>query len=186
MAESELKLDIPCRWCGTPNAPAAVRCRHCFQDLEERAVDERPDEAPAIFEMARPTPPCPACGKVNMLSTNQCLDCGASMKAARSEPVAEAPEAGGLKAAARARRRSIATGPVWNWGTAIFVLRLVSVLYLFWGVLDTSTWLTNVTSGLKPDDPAATRYNVFAVFELLRNFSLVAGLWLLTLLRLGR
>lgn len=186
MAESELKLENPCRWCGTPNAPGSARCRHCFQDLEERVVDEAPEvpeEKPALFDMARPTPPCPACGKINMLSTDDCLDCGASMRA-KTGPLPDAPiEPGGLKAAARARRRSMPTVPALNGDTVVFLVRLGSVIYLFWGILDTSTWLNNVTSGLKPENPVALRYNIFAVYELLRNFCLVVGLWLLTALR---
>lgn len=189
MAESELKLDIPCPWCGTPNTPASARCRHCFQDLEER-VDEKPEELPeerpALFDMTRPTPPCPSCGNVNMLSTDECLECGASMKGGRPAPAPEpAVEKRSLKAAARTRRRPAFSLPALNWSTAIFLVRLGSVLYLFWGVLDTSTWLNNVTSGLKPDSFAAVRYNIFAVFELVRNICLVLGIWLLTFLRSG-
>lgn len=186
MAESELKLDTPCRWCGTPNAPGSARCRHCFQDLEERVAEERAEEGPALFDMARPPAPCPACGKVNMLSTDKCLECGASMRSGKTGPLPEpTPEPAGLKAAARARRRAIAA-PALHWGAVAFWVRLGSVLFLFWSILDTGTWLANVTSGLKADNPVALRYNTFAVYELLRNFCLVAGLWLLTLLRLGR
>ena len=56
------------------------------------------------------------------------------------------------------------------------------VTWHYRGVVDTSTWLTNITAGLPAEDGAALHYSVFAIFELIRDICLVAGVWLLTYL----
>ncbi|HEY9723467.1 MAG TPA: zinc ribbon domain-containing protein [Oscillatoriaceae cyanobacterium] len=171
MAESELKLDMPCPWCGTPNEPSALRCLQCYQDLTPQP---RPGE-PALFDLPRPQITCPSCGRTNLLNVTQCLECGAPMT----------PEAANgsssLRAAARGRRKGLVS-ELFGWIKFSWVLRLASVLFLFWGVVDTSTWLTNITAGLPAEDGAALHYSVFAIFELIRDICLVAGVWLLTYL----
>lgn len=171
MAESELKLEMPCPWCGTPNEPAALRCRQCYQDLTPAP---RPAE-PALFDLPKPQITCPSCGRTNLLNVAQCLECGAPM-------TPEAPNApSSLRAAARGRRRGLLK-ELFGWVTVGWLLRLAAVLFLFWDVLDTSNWLTRMSHGLPAGDAAALDYNVFAIFELVRDLCLVTGVWLLTAL----
>ena len=99
----------------------------------------------------------------------------------RSKDLAEAIGPTRLRNAVRARRRH--TGqPNPGWLNLAWLLRLASVLFLFYGVLDTSIWLTNASKTLAPADPAGLRYSVFAVYELVRDLCIVAGVWLLTML----
>lgn len=172
MAESELKLEAPCPWCGTPNGVSASRCRQCYQDLGPAAEAEEAPAGPALFEISRVAAACPACGKANFLSGERCFECGAPMRAA-ARP-------------AKARRRPLRLEAMSGWVKLGWLLRLVSVLFLFWSMIDTSLWLTHATAGQATQHAAATRFTVHAIFELMRNMGLVAGIWLITFLHVGR
>ena len=177
MAESELKLEALCPWCGTPNGGTESQCRQCYQALGGAS---EPDAAgPSLFDVSRVAAACPACGKTNLLSGDRCFDCGQSMRAGRRavEPPASR--------SARFRRRSLRIGAA-GWVKATWLLRLASVLYLFWCVIDTSLWLNNATASLATQHAAATRFTVLAIFVVVRNMALVAGVWLLTFLPVGR
>lgn len=69
------------------------------------------------------------------------------------------------------------------WGFLAMLIRLAVIAFLLWGVLDTGRWLNATTAGLAPGDPAAIRYNIFAIYELARNATLGAAAWLLTMIR---
>lgn len=179
MAESELKLEALCPWCGTPNGGTESRCRQCYQELGGAAEADEALAGPSLFDVSRVAAACPACGKTNLLSGKSCFECGQPMRAARRavEPPASR--------SARFRRRSLRIGAA-GWIKATWLLRLASVLYMFWCVIDTSLWLNHATAPLATQHAAATRFTVHAIFEVVRNMALVAGLWLLTFLHVGR
>lgn len=173
MAESELKLDIACPRCGTANMPAATKCRQCFHDLESGA--------PGLFDLPRvgAAAACPACGKTNPFSIETCVDCGASMTRALEHVIA--PER--LRKAVRARRKHEGAAPSPALINLTWLARLGSVLFLFWGVIDTSFWLNKVTVGMSPEDPIIIHYSLFAIYEIVRDAAIVGGVWLLTYLK---
>lgn len=193
MAESELKLDLPCPRCGTSNLPTAQRCRQCYHEFQPAPPDRGGghERTPTgdLFDMFPPPRPmvaCEACGKANLLTADTCHACGAAMAEPelQGQPLDEAEAAlrgSRLREAVRARRRQEAPEHP-SWLNFAWLLRLCSVLFLFWGVLDTSIWLTSTTKALAPTDPAGLRYSVFAIYELVRNLTIVAGVWLLTML----
>ncbi|MEB3330745.1 MAG: hypothetical protein VKQ33_16085 [Candidatus Sericytochromatia bacterium] len=61
-------------------------------------------------------------------------------------------------------------------------MRVAALGFLFWGVVDTSVWLTRTNETVAPGSPTALQYTLFALYELLRNATLVLGIWLLTAL----
>lgn len=188
MAESELKLDLPCPRCGTSNLPTAQRCRQCYHELQPAPAARTPTgDLFDMFPPARPLVPCEACGKANLVNAEICLECGAPMPEPdlAGQPLDEAEQAAGgsrLREAVRSRRRYELPDNA-SWRNLAWLLRLCSVLFLFWGVVDTSLWLNATTKTLAPTDPAGLRYSVFAIYELVRNLCIVAGVWLLTMLR---
>jgi hypothetical protein len=170
MAEPELKLDLPCPRCGTTNLPTAQRCRQCFHEFRAAGADHAPFDGDRpgtgdLFDLFPPNLAAPA----EDLGGQPVEDVEAAIGGAR------------LRNAVRARRRADAP-PNPSWLNFAWLLRLCSVLFLFWGVVDTSIWLTSTTKALAPSDPAGLRYSVFAIYELVRNLCIVAGVWLLTLL----
>lgn len=177
MAESELKLDVACPRCGTANMPSAVKCRQCFGDLEPAAGP------PGLFDFPRAMVPCPACGRSNAFSLDNCADCGAAMVPQRMPTLEQviAPER--LRKAVRARRKldGPASSPALI--NLTWLLRLGSVLFLFWGLIDTSFWLDKFTRGMAPEDPLIIRYSLFAIYEIVRDAAIVGGIWLLTFLK---
>ncbi len=194
MAESELKLDLPCPRCGTSNLPTAQRCRQCYHEFmvasaELQTLGSERTPTGDLFDMfppARPMVACEACGKANLLNAETCHACGAPMPGPDEggQPLESLEAAIGgsrLREAVRSRRRhELPENP--SWLNFAWLLRLCSVLFLFWGVIDTSIWLTSTTKSLAPSDPAGLRYSVFAIYELVRNLCIVAGVWLLTVL----
>lgn len=187
MAESELKLDLPCPRCGTSNLPTAQRCRQCFHAFEALPPERTPTgDLFDMFPPARPLVACEACGKANLQGAESCLDCGEPIPdpGLGGQPVqAFEGQLGGARTreAVRSRRRFEALESP-SWLNFAWLLRFCSVLFLFWGVLDTSIWLTSTTKGLAPSDPTGLRYSVFAIYELVRDLCIVAGVWLLTML----
>jgi ribosomal protein L40E len=181
MAEPDLKLDFPCPQCGTPHPAQARRCRHCYHDLSLRI--ERPHPNP-LLEFARPLVVCETCGKSNPFSSDVCLECGGDMVPvldAAGPGASEHPSllTGRPRPGARPRRR----GSVASLGRLVSLrglVRVAAVGFLFWGVVDTSIWLTRTNESLAPGNPAALQYTAFALYELVRNASLVLGVWLLT------
>ena len=139
-----------------------------------------------MFPPARPMVACEACGKANLMNAEVCLECGQPMPepglgGAAVEEVEHAIGGSRLREAVRSRRRyELPENPAWL--NFAWLLRLCSVLFLFWGVVDTSIWLTATTKTLAPTDPAGLRYSVFAIYELVRDLCIVAGVWLLTML----
>jgi ribosomal protein L40E len=184
MAESELKLDVACPRCGTPNMPSARKCRQCFQDLEPELMPPIAG-APGLFDFPRAVASCPVCGKSNVFNIDSCVDCGAAMGPSPSMPtldqVVVAPER--LRKAVRARRKQEGAVASPAWINLAWLLRLGSVLFLFWGVIDTSFWLDKFTRGMAPEDPLLIRYSLFAIYELVRDVVIVGGVWLLTFLK---
>lgn len=168
MADMDFKLEQICPLCGTGNPTAARRCSQCLQELAERH-EPSADSVAALFERG------PAVGFNARFGASDPF-------AEASLPTPENPAPLSPLRPNRPRRR-----PALVSSTAVsrlvFFARLSSVLFLLWGVLDTSAWLTRVTAGLAANDIAAVRYSVFAVYEVLRDVALVIGVWLLTLLR---
>jgi hypothetical protein len=115
---------------------------------------------------------CRHCGRLNALNAPRCLDCNEAFQEA-SEP----PQPSSTRQAPRARRK-----PSLLPSAAFFagLLRLGALAFLFYDLFDGGNWLANVTAGLAPSDPAALRYDVYAVYETLRDMALVGGIWLLT------
>jgi hypothetical protein len=66
-----------------------------------------------------------------------------------------------------------------------WLARVGAVLFLFYGVWDTGGWLSASNKDLPPGDPAGLRYTMFAIYELVRNLCVAAGIWLLTTLQSG-
>ncbi|MDB5099612.1 MAG: Double zinc ribbon [Cyanobacteria bacterium RYN_339] len=184
MAESELKLDVACPRCGTSNMPAAHKCRQCFQDLSAIAPPV-PDNAPppGLFDFPRAALTCPACGKTNTFSLDTCVDCGASMAGGRPPSLEQVIAPTRLRKAVRARRKHEGAPGSPALFNLAWLLRLASVIFLFWGVIDTSFWLDKLTRGMAPEDPTIIRYSLFAIYEIVRNAAIVGGVWLLTLLK---
>lgn len=189
MAESELKLDTPCPRCGTSNIPSALRCRQCFHELPIRGSAAAPGPVGSmgsgnLFDWTRPVVACEACGKSNPFNVDVCLDCGAPLPGDGAGRVEDHDGSSRRREAVKGRRRAAP-------GTAsdpsrlnlVWLARLCAVLFMFWGVIDTSSWLNGTTKNLAPSDPAAIRYFVFAIYELVRDFCIMAGIWLLTLLK---
>ncbi|MEB3224051.1 MAG: zinc ribbon domain-containing protein [Candidatus Sericytochromatia bacterium] len=180
MAEPDLKLDSPCPRCGTPHPLQARRCRHCYHDLSVRMERSNPNP---LLEFARPLVVCEACGKSNPFSSDVCLECGGDMIPAQEAGVAPGADASALlsgKPRAGRQRRRAATAAVGRHLSIALLMRVAALGFLFWGVVDTSVWLTRTNETLAPGNPAALQYTVFAVYELIRNASLVLGVWLLT------
>lgn len=182
MAESELKLDITCPRCGTANMPAAAKCRQCFQDLEPSPPAAAP-AAPGLFDFPRTLTACPACGKTNAFGMETCVECGAFMSQARLPMLDQviAPER--LRKAVRARRKQDVTRSTPAWINLAWLMRLGSVLFLFWGLINTGFWLDKFTRGMAPDDPLIVRYTLFANYEIVRDAVITGAIWLLTLLK---
>jgi ribosomal protein L40E len=182
MAESELKLDVACPRCGTPNMPSARKCRQCFQDLEPGLMPPIAG-APGLFDFPRAVAPCSVCGRSNVFNIDACVDCGAPIGPIKlpSHDHVVAPER--LRKAVRARRKQEGAVVSPAWINAAWLLRLGSVLFLFWGVIDTSFWLDKFTRGMAPEDPLLIRYSLFAIYELVRDVVIVGGVWLLTFLK---
>ena len=176
MAESELKLDIACPRCGTSNMPAARKCRQCFADLESAS-------APGLFDFPRAITPCPQCGLGNAFNLDECPDCGSPMTPGKIPSLEQviAPER--MRKAVRSGRRKLQAAPTPAWINLAWLLRLASVLFLFWGIIDTSFWLDKFTRGMQPDDPLIIRYSLFAIYELVRDAVIVGAVWLLTFLK---
>jgi hypothetical protein len=184
MAESELKLDVACPRCGTSNMPAAHKCRQCFQDLAAVAP-AIPDNAPApgLFDFPRAALTCPACGKTSAFSLDTCVECGAAMAGGRAPTPEQAIAPTRLRKAVRARRKHVGAAGSPSIFNLTWLLRLGAVLFLFWGVIDTSFWLDKVNRGPAPEDTTVMRYSLFAIYEIVRDAAIAGGVWLLTLLK---
>jgi len=184
MAESELKLDIACPRCGTSNMPAAHKCRQCFQDLSAVAAPApEPPTNPGLFDFPRAAQICGSCGKANAFSLDTCAECGAPMGLGRAPTLEQAIAPTRLRKAVRARRKQGGTPASPALFNLAWLLRLASVIFLFWGVIDTSFWLDKLTRGMAPEDPTIIRYSLFAIYEIVRDAAIVGGVWLLTLLK---
>jgi hypothetical protein len=184
MAEPELKLDVACPRCGTPNMPAAQKCRQCFQDLVPQAgTGPLNGGSPGLFDFPRAVVTCPQCGKSNAFNLDTCVDCGAAMAGTGMPSLEQVIAPARLRKAVRARRKQESTSPTPAWINLAWLLRLGSVLFLFWGVIDTSFWLDKLTRGMAPDDPTIIRYSLFAIYEIVRDAAIVGGVWLLTFLK---
>lgn len=100
------------------------------------------------------------------------------------DPVGEAESPRGRRAA-RGRRRpwELWAKSPWavNWRMAA---KALAIVFLIWGVVDTSFWLDDVTRKMAPDDPAAMRYILFAIYEVVRDAAIALAIWLATQLRL--
>lgn len=183
MAESETRLDLPCPRCGTSNLPSTQRCRQCLQELPSSGAVRSPSGG--LFDWTRPVIACEACGKSNPFNVDVCLDCGAPIATrGHLRSTEDLDGSSRRREAVKGRRRTnpgLSVDP--NWLNLAWLLRLCSVLFLFWGVIETGFWLNSTTKTLTPSDPAGLRYSVFAIYELVRNFCIVVGIWLLTMLK---
>ena len=183
MADPNLQTELLCPRCQTPNQPHALRCRQCFSDLGGLRV-------PVFAERPRQLAHCASCGRANAFGAEACVECGEALSAPAAtalpgEPAASAalPETSPRARRQAPRRRSLKLPA----GVTLpLLVRVAAVAYLFWGLYDTSAWLDRVTTTLAPADPAALRYNLYAIFELARHAGIVLGVWLLTMLRPAR
>jgi hypothetical protein len=178
MAESKLKLELPCPRCGMLNGPTALRCRQCAHELETASMPDWPQPAP--FDLPGVIANCPNCGMAAGAGADVCGGCGGPLGAAQPEP--ETAKSARLRP--RPRRK---VGPIWlkKAGVAnlVWLARLLSALFLIWSVVDSGVWLNGITRTQAISDVAATRYTTHAIYELVRNCVLVAALWLLTMPR---
>lgn len=180
MAESKLKLELPCPRCGMLNGPTALRCRQCAQELETASMADWPQPAP--FDLPGVIASCPKCGMAAGAGADVCGGCGEPL----GQPMAEPETARASRLRPRPRRKG---GPlVSKAGLAnlIWLVRLLSALFLIWSVVDSGVWLNGITRTQSISDVAAARYTTHAIYELVRNCVLVAALWLLTMPRPAR
>jgi ribosomal protein L37E len=185
MAEPDLKLDIPCPRCGTNNLPIARRCRHCHLEFGYSA--ERVSGG-NLIDLTRSFVICGTCGKSNYFNSELCADCGSEISqtdtTVQGMPLGELEAAVGNGRRTRPRRRhtlsASALAARFTW-----LARVGAVLFLFYGVWDTGSWLSASNKDLPPGDPAGLRYTMFAIYELVRNLCVAVGVWLLTLVRWG-
>ena len=172
-----------------------MKCRQCFQELRNGFDTQNgasvlgapslqaPGAPPGIFDFPRALTPCPACGKSNAFSLEDCAECGAPMDGSKTPGVAHAVAPERLRKAVRGRRRRERTTSTPAWINLSWLMRLGSVVFLFWGVVDTSFWLDKFTRGMQPEDPLLIRYSLFAIYEIVRDAAIVGGVWLLTFLK---
>jgi hypothetical protein len=141
---------------------------------------------------------CPRCGTSNMPAASKCRQCFQDLSAVAPD-TAPAPglfdvppatlaldhvvEPTRLRRAVRARRKQAGTPASPALFNLAWLLRLASVVFLFWGVIDTSMWLDKLTHTMQPEDPRILRYSLFAIYEIVRDAAIVGGVWLLTLLK---
>lgn len=101
------------------------------------------------------------------------------------EPEHDVEPARGTRRQRARRRPGLDAKGLWpwllNWRLAA---KVVAILFLLYGVVDTSYWLDDVTRKMAPDDPAAVRYILFAMYEVVRDAAIAWAIWLATQLRL--
>lgn len=184
MAESKLKLELPCPRCGMLNGPSALRCRQCAHELESASMADWPQPAP--FDLPGVIASCPKCGMAAGLGADVCGGCGEPLGSAGAELDGAATRSDGIKAGRLRPRPRRKVGPLLSkagWSNLIGLVRLLSAVFLIWSVVDSGIWLNGITRTQAISDVAATRYTTHAIYELVRNCVLVAALWLLTLSR---
>lgn len=191
MVESERRLDMECPYCGFDNSPASMRCERCSRVIQPESRDSA---VPGTYTFRGPFLVCAVCARPNAHGTTECVACQAPFDVGTPEPAratAELPPQARSRAAAspsgsseRLARsgRSARSGVAWMkvLGPLAVVVRVLTLVLLLWGVWDTGSWLNSVTRGMRVDDVSAIRYNVFAIYELLRNLTLGSAVWLLT------
>lgn len=137
-----------------------------------------PQPAPFDLPGAMTMVSCARCGATTLGGAEACVACGEPFPGAAPEP--EGPR--GARLRQRPRRRVAPTLSKAGWAKLVWLVRLVSALFLIWSVVDSGFWLNGITRAQEISDAAAMRYTLHAIYELVRNCVLVAALWLLTTL----